>query len=341
MLKKRLSWNLFLLFFVLITSTTYGAEVTPRKKLSEAISKGDLPEVQSLLESKTVGLEEVSEYDYEGITPLVEAAKSIQFQIMKYLLEQGSSVEGLAGKKSTPLTQLIEKGGTKLTCQKLLEMVRFLIDAGADVNTPGKGGYTPLMNACKYTRCQELMEVLLDLGAQIDAKADDQNTAFFLSIRSGNIKAFKSLLKRGASTSMTSNGFSPLGVAALEGQIVMAKLIVEELKADVNKYDTLGATPICWAALAGQDAMILFLTEHGADINAKTKNAIDIEKPDKGLYLRLGKTYVTFPKNSSPLNFAKWHNYISTINLISDLGGVEYQELDYKEWTDFSYGRRY
>jgi ankyrin repeat protein len=341
MLKKRLSWNLLFIFFVLFASATYADGETPRKTLSLAISKGDLPQVQSLIESKAVGIEEVPENNYDGSTPLVEAAESIQFPIMKYLIEQGSSVEGLAGKKSTPLTKLIEKGGIKLSCQQLIEMVRFLIDAGADVTTPGKEGYTPLMNACKYTRCQELMELLLDAGAVIDAKADDENTAFFLSIRSGNVKAFRFLISHKANTSMSCKGFSPLGVAAYTGQVVMAKLIVEELKADVNKYDPLGGTPICWAALAGQDAMILFLAEQGADINAKTKNSLDIERPQQGYIVRLGKTYVTFPKNSTPLNFAKGQSLFSTINLISDLGGVEYQEFEYNEWTDFGFGRRY
>lgn len=416
MFKKRFSWNLLLIFFVLVGSVIYGAEETPRKKLSQAISKGDLLQVQSLIESKAVGHNDVPEYDYEGVTPLVEAAANAQMPIMKYLLEQGSSIEGLGEKKSTPLTRLIEKAASKLSSEQMIEMVRFLIEAGADVNgpgkdgytplmnackytrhvelmkllldlgaqinakasdkstsltllienagpkwsceqmiemvrffieaganinSPGKGGYTPLMNVCKYTRCIQLMELLLDAGAMINDKADDGNTPFILSIRSGSVKAFQFLIERGADTSVSCKGLSPLGVAAFEGHVVMAQLIIDELKADVNKYDDLGGTPVCWAAVSGEASMISFLVEQGADINAKTKNAVDVEKPKPRDFLQLGKTYVTFPKNSTALNFANWTGLLPTINLISDLGGIEFEHFELKETTDYRLGRYY
>ncbi len=342
MFKKQFSWPLFLIFFVLVLGTSYGDEEekeSPRKVLSHAIKKGDLLQVQSLIESKTVGIEELRERDRKGLTPLVEAAGKGQFSIIKYLIEKGASIEGVAGKRSTPLTRLIKKASSKLPSTQLMEIIRYLVDAGVDVNSAGENEYTPLMLACKYTRGVELVEMLLDLGALADVQAADKNTAFLLCIRNTNVKAFRLLLKRGANTSTIFNGVTPLGIAAAEGKIVMAKLIIEEMKADVNKYDPAGGTPIFWAAMFGQESMVSFLAEKGADINARTINPIDVEKQPKNNYsLSLTKTYVTFPKNSTPLTFAKWAGSISTINLICDLGGIEPEQIELKEWTKSLWG---
>ncbi|MGD0665221.1 MAG: ankyrin repeat domain-containing protein [Rhabdochlamydiaceae bacterium] len=329
---KRFSWHLFLILSVLIMTPAYTEEKNQRRALTNAIIKGDLRIVQSIMESEKVGIEEVSENDHEGITPLVEAAVHGKIPIIKYLIEKGASVNGLAGKKSTPLTKLIQSGSSKLSCQQLIELTRFFIDSGADINCAGEGGYTPLMNACKYTRCIDLMDMLLAQGALIDVKASDENTAFSLAIRYTNVNAFRFLLNRGADATMDCKGLSPLGVAAAEGNVAMAKLIIEELKADVNKYDSLGGTPIFWAALNGCSAMIAFLVERGADINAKTNQMINVEKQPKS-YLSRIKSFATFPKNSTPLTFAKWFEMISAANLICDLGGIEFEKVDVKEWT--------
>lgn len=335
MYKKRFFWHLFLVFFLLIAEKSYADAEKPRETLTQAIKQGDLPKVQSIIDSKIVGIEEVPERDYKGITPLVEAASCGQFAIIKYLIEKGASVEGLSKQKSTPLTKLIEEGSSKLSCQQLIEIVRFLIDSGADVNSKGENGYTPLMSTCKHTRCIDLMEMLIDLGALIDFQSYDGDTALFLSIRNTNVKAFRLLVKRNANTSINCKGLSPLGVAASEGDIVMARLIIDELKADVNKYDEIGGTPIFWAALFGHSSMISFLAEKGANINAKTLKEIDVEKKPKDRWITIKKTYVTFPKNCTPLTFAKWSESTPAINLICDLGGIEFKQFELKEWTSW------
>jgi hypothetical protein len=78
--------------------------------------------------------------------------------------------------------------------------------------------------------------------------------------------------------------------------------------------------------------MIAFLVERGADINAKTNQMINVEKQPKS-YLSRIKSFATFPKNSTPLTFAKWFEMISAANLICDLGGIEFEKVDVKEWT--------
>jgi len=342
MFKQKIFHHLFLVFFLLAAGKSYAASENPRQTLTNAINNGDLLQVQSIIESKKVGIEEVPEKDSKGISPLVEAASNGQFAIIKYLIEKGASVDGPSRTNDTPLMKLIQEGSSKLTCQQLLEITRYLIDSGAKVNRSGEKSYTPLMNACKYTRCLELMEMLMDLGAAINTQASDGNNAFFLSIRNTNIPAFYLLLKRGAKTSLNCKGLSPLGVAAVEGNIIMARLIIDELKADVNEYDEIGGTAVIWSALFEQTSMISFLVEKGADINAKTPCAISVEKPFTDNSWRipsLSTTYIVFPKNSTPLTFAKWFSSISSsksmsaVNYIRDIGGIEFQHAELKEET--------
>ncbi len=326
-LKRICNW-LSICFFV-FSACLHAAEDTPRKILSRSIEAGDLVKVQSLIESFAVGIDELSE-DYDPKSPLIEAACKAKISIIKYLIEKGACIEGASEKGYSPLVKFIE-AGTRVSFQQLSETVRLLLDSGADVNGAGKDGYTPLMAACQHTRCLELIEMLLDAGAFIDARAKDENTAYLLSLRNNNVKAYRLLVSRRANTNMTWKGLRPLSVLAWEGNLVMAKMLIEETGANINTYDANGATPLICAAIGGQSAMVQFFVERGADINARTTSPIDVEVPKNGF--SIFKTYVSFPKGSTALNFAKTMGKNAMANLITDLGGILYKEVEYKEET--------
>lgn len=325
--------SLLPIFFAFSLVTAYGDD-SPRKKLTQAISSGDLLKVQTLIESKQVGVDDPSD-EYSTLSPLVEAASYAQIPIVKYLVSKGAFIEGISKNGSTPLTKLIESGGTKLSFQNLMESVQFLIDSGANVNYLGEDGTTPLMNACKCTRSIELVEMLLDLRALIDIQSKDENTAFLHALRSNNIKAARLLLSRGANTRIVCKGMSPLSLFAWEGNIIAAQYLIEEVKMDVNERDSDGTTPIICAALGAQSSMIKFLVEKGGNINAKTISPINVKINKNERWPSILKSYVTFPKGCTALNFAKHFNYHNAINMICDLGGVEYQEINLKEWTSW------
>ena len=321
-MKTRKLVLLFAALFILAGVNCYSEEETARQKLSKAIKDGNLTEVQSLIESQAVGLEELPKYDSFGITPLVEASGYAHVPIMKYLIEKGASINGVAAKKSTPLTKFIEGGGLKLSCSELKETIQFLLSKGADINFAGVNGYTPLMRVCQFTRCIDLINEFISLGALIDVQSSDENTAFLLCIRNTNVNGFRLLLKHGANTTLYCKGLSPLGVAASIGNLSMAKIVIDELHVDVNAYDPVGGTPIIWAAMNGHDAMVTFLAQMGANINAMTREEIRVVKPHEGFIAPMSKTYYVFPSTSTPLTFAKFFKHYSTINTIADLGGI-------------------
>lgn len=65
------------------------------------------------------------------------------------------------------------------------------------INLPNKYGITPLHYAC-YFGCNKVIDLLLDLGANINSQDNEGNTPLHYAINTGNLKTVKKLLVRGA-----------------------------------------------------------------------------------------------------------------------------------------------
>lgn len=74
----------------------------------------------------------------------------------------------------TPLMSACRQGN--------LDMVKILLEAGANVNEPkSPKGRTPLMVACAYYSDVEVCKLLIARGADVNAKANDGTTALMLA----------------------------------------------------------------------------------------------------------------------------------------------------------------
>ncbi len=144
--------------------------------------------------------------------------------------------------------------------------------------------------------------------------------------------AFRFLVAQGANKKI--GGLSLLGVAVLEGNVDIAKILDDEFGYDVNRYERAGIPVLSLAVLSGENGMITFLVERGADLNAKLRNSVQLKKPSTGTLL-IGKTYFSFPVNSTPLTFAKAYERLSSINTILELGGTEPAKIEVKESFSF------
>ena len=78
--------------------------------------------------------------------------------------------------------------------------VTYWIARGANVNSQTSKGCTPLMLACMgYSPCStELVQALIDAGANVNAIDKYRQTALFYTIESESIDLIRLLLKRGA-----------------------------------------------------------------------------------------------------------------------------------------------
>ncbi|MCA1567480.1 MAG: ankyrin repeat domain-containing protein [Acidobacteria bacterium] len=111
------------------------------------------------------------------------------------------------------------------------------------------------------------LPLLLLFAAPLAAfAAQDQSEQLFDAARKGDVAAVRVLLDRGADVNAKFRyGATALSYAADRGHLEVVKLLIER-KADLNVKDTFyGATPIIWAAQKGYEKIVEVLLAGGAE----------------------------------------------------------------------------
>jgi len=168
-------------------------------------------------------------------------------------------------------------GYTALGLAKDTVMMEVLISAGADINhQDNRTGYTPLMNALNGCN-NDVAGFLIRQGADINIKSNDGATALILACGCSEDIA-KQLLEKGADIhALTDKGngvFTQCAIVGLRRETVSYKFAEYLLAqgADIDEANTTswykGYTPLFWAVSSGDDKLVSFLVEHGANVNA-------------------------------------------------------------------------
>jgi ankyrin repeat protein len=129
----------------------------------------------------------------------------------------------------------------------------------------------PLCEAVMESKYDVVMCLVLELGADVNQARDNGNsmTSLFIATRLCNLRMVKLLAKLKADVNRTdTEGRTPLFVAAAMGDLAVVRCLVKELSADVDRTDNAGLSPLHLAAQQGKLEVVQCLVEElGADVN--------------------------------------------------------------------------
>lgn len=134
----------------------------------------------------------------------------------------------------------------------------------------GEHKITPLLKAA-WDGDQEIVVLLLEAGAKINAKATDTlETSLMNAVTRGHVEIVKLLLEKGADVAPKNRfDFNAFTSAVAAGNQVIAGLVLDAgAKPDEGAS---GLTPLQFAASAGNVEMIRFLVKRGANVNYGAK----------------------------------------------------------------------
>ena len=181
--------------------------------------------------------------------------------------------------------------------------VRWAPDIWVDptsINAPTKSGETPLISAIT-TGDEELVQLMLQRGASVEARCVDQITPLMHAVNNGHISILELLLSKGAQVDTTTAGWTVLQRAADIVNVPIVKLLLTKgadiearspkdflpkknplarLGSDYDDYDEVDAsdadegwTALLRAAANGREIMVRLLIEKGADIEARSPSS--------------------------------------------------------------------
>ncbi|XP_036382333.1 ankyrin-1-like isoform X2 [Megalops cyprinoides] len=229
----------------------------------------------------------------KGNTALHIASLAGQEQVVTELVNYGANVNAQS-QGFTPLYMAAQENH--------LEVVKFLLENGANQSIPTEDGFTPLAVALQQGH-ENVVALLINYGTKgkvrlpalhIAARNDDTRTAAVLlqndpnpdvlsktgftplhiAAHYENLNVAQLLLNRGANVNFTpKNGITPLHIASRRGNVIMVRLLLDRgAQIDAKTKDEL--TPLHCAARNGHVRIIEILLDNGAPIQAKTKNGL-------------------------------------------------------------------
>jgi uncharacterized protein len=255
---------------------------------------------------------DVNAKEANGIWPLLMAISNDNMAVAHYLLEHGGKVNGQDWYGRSPLWEAVNvrnlyvhnatfKNG--IDRGPVLDLIRALLDAGADVNA-------------RTRETPPFRHFLLEITGSLEWVDFTGQTPFLTAALAGDVTVMKLLLEHGANPRIdTYHGTSPLMAAAgvnwvlaqtwTEGpdQLLQAVKLCVELGMDVNQANSMGITAVEGAANRGSDEIVRFLVAHGADLGHQDNEHRSALDWAKGVFL------ATHPPQPKP----------TTIALITDL----------------------
>ena len=188
-------------------------QINGNAPLVVAAQLGHLHFVNYLLDECGADIEQRGIYEVQEdhskhlVTPLWCSAVANKCEVVKTLVRHGANVNATSDTQSTPV---------RSACYMTnVEIVRYLVENGADIHRPNINGGTCLINSVQSV---ELCEFLIDKGADVNAQDNSGNLAMHYAVREGRTDTVKLLLKNHSNPFIVNDfGDDSLQTAALRG----------------------------------------------------------------------------------------------------------------------------
>src|SRR5438094_678281 len=271
------------LVLVLFVASASAQTNNARDALFAAIQRGSIADVERLLKTGvSAGLT-----DAEGTPALMAAALFADARMMELLLQHGADANQPGPSGTTALMWAVPD----------LAKVRLLVTHGANVNARPEDDRTALLVAASYPQTVDLLRLLLDHGADLPAQDKGGAAALALALRCADVEVVRFLVERGLEPNALAAAAQSAGLArhdpATANYLISqlpkpfpnvlniaatwqpAPLIARwiELGADVNATNAAqyARTPVMTAVASETESIdtLKILLDRGADPNAR------------------------------------------------------------------------
>ena len=247
-------------------SRSFGVVYSLEESVGEKINEkaGSIPGKRYYLKVMTIRAEEssgsvkgTSEFRFD-----IEAAQSGNTAAILDLLKKGLNVNARDDQDGRTILMHATWFGH-------IDVMRILIDKGADVNAKDKNGTTALILAADKSN-SEIVSFLIDKGADVNAKGGN-GTALMLAVNKSNAEFVGFLIDKGADVNAKDKNGTALILATDKGSAEIVSFLIDK-GADVNTKDSLGYTALMKAAGRGHTSIMRILLDKGADVNTRTND---------------------------------------------------------------------
>lgn len=233
-------------------------------------------------------------FNKDNQTELFDAIREQNVKAVKSLIAGGYDVnESVNG--YTPLMVAVCKGNLKI--------IKFLVSAGANLESYDNQGNTPLMYAFYDQEKSEAVSFLLSLNVNAEIMNSSEQTPLILAALNNHYNSIKLLVKAGLKLETKGKSGETALMHAVGNNRKEAVEVLIKLGADPEARDDFSFTPLMKAAFNNDGAMIRTLITAGADFNARTTKAIPVNlKKDifdhfpKQVYITTGSTALDIAK---------------------------------------------
>ncbi|GMB07454.1 ankyrin repeat domain-containing protein [Thermolongibacillus altinsuensis] len=235
-----------------------GCFQTKQQEFIQAIKKGDIEAVRSYIKQ-----EKDVNFKTKNGTPLDVAMNHEQQEAAIELLKAGAKS---AYMPLPPLTfavlSVLPQGN-----EQNVEIAKALISK-KNVKEKDAQGNTPLHYASEKG-LRELVRLLVENGADVNATNKEGDTPLIVAAQSGQVEIVKFLHEHGADIHHANHEGETALLKATEGNHKTIVQYLLKMKADINEKTNSGKTPLMIAAEYGYDSLVSLLLNHGADVHVK------------------------------------------------------------------------